>query len=157
MIELIEPLTKEHCRALGPNLRECDMKEIWLSHHVQDGVKGLDDCRKSSCESWCWSVGGKPVAAFGVCLIPYVPGYAIPWLLGSREIYRNIDSFLRISKLVVERWIKNYAVMVNFVHIDNHKSIKWLIWLGFTIFDCEEFGLEGELFYRFEIRRVKDV
>jgi hypothetical protein len=49
---------------------------------------------------------------------------------------------------------REYPVLFNFVHADNHVSIKWLSWLGFVIQGAQPAGPEGAPF-RFFYRRLR--
>jgi hypothetical protein len=49
----------------------------------------------------------------------------------------------------VDGWREKYGPLINFVHTDNEKSIRWLRWIGFTIAAPVPFGIKQHLFHPF--------
>ena len=72
-----------------------------------------------------------------------------PWMVGSTHIDRHRRAFAERSREQVEHYLKEYEVLLNFVHVKNTRAIRWLEWLGFTMADPVEYGPMGESFIPF--------
>jgi ribosomal protein S18 acetylase RimI-like enzyme len=66
--------------------------------------------------------------------------------------------FLRMSKVAVEELLKSFEVLFNYVSSENKKSIKWLKWLGFEVYEnSDEYFENPEVpFYFFIISIDKE-
>lgn len=74
---------------------------------------------------------------FGVAVDPEVPSVGIPWMLATDKL-KITKSWLKHCKEVIFPQMDDmYPVLQNYVHQDNHESIRWLKWLGFTFYDVE--------------------
>ena len=80
-----------------------------------------------------------------------------PWLVGSTHIPDYALPFMRWSKDRVSQFLEQYAFLCNFVHAENHRSLRWLKALGFELMEPVEFGPNGVLFHPFYQRRNTDV
>ena len=48
----------------------------------------------------------------------------------------NMIKFLRVSKCVIEEWLKKYKLLLDDCFVENKKIVKWLHFLGFKV--CPE-------------------
>ena len=63
---------------------------------------------------------------------------------------RDKRTFLRRSKVELDKIIQEYPVLFNVVDARNKIHVRWLQWMGFTfIKKHSEYGPEGRLFYEF--------
>jgi len=141
----IRKATHADAEFLAPRLRDIDKREVWATSHLtplEALLQGVDTPR------WCWTGlrDGVPVCIFGVSALSLLDGTGVPWLLGTEGLDAK---FLIKGKAIVRLLQKEFPNMVNYVHVDNKKSIRWLKWVGFTIDSPAPFGKEGEMFHRF--------
>lgn len=91
-------------------------------------------------------VGGAPAAIVGLGRSSLVGGYGVPWLLTGPACERHRKTFLRESRRQVARMLEEAAPLVNFVHADYRRALRWMGWLGFAI--EAPIRLNGALFHR---------
>lgn len=126
---MLRPATIEDAFSLAPRLRSADRVELEVQGHVDMDVVLAESIAMSD-EAWAYEVEGVVHAVMGV-----VEGgsFGIPWMLGSDELFNHQKALLRLPFVYVPRWLDKYAVLMNFVHTENHRSIRWLKRIGFTI------------------------
>jgi hypothetical protein len=90
-----------------------------------------------------------PLAILGIVLRDFLSGVGVPWLLSTEQALKHKRQFLELSPPVIEEMMSMCSRLVNYVHVDNKLSIRWLKWLGFTVEDPKP----GELFHRFTMER----
>lgn len=135
---------------VAAHLREADRNEC--------AALGRDDravqrAALAAFETMAGRIDGVPICLFGIGLPSIIGSLARPWMLGTEAVVDNPIVFLKHSKRVVAGWIAEYPILENWVDERNHVSIAWLRWLGFTIDDAAPYGLRGEPFHRFSMRR----
>ena len=100
---------------------------------------------------------GRIMALFGVASLPLCPLLAgrrmgLVWLVGHDDFERPelAVALARASRRFMACWLREYALLGNFVDPDNKTSLRWLAWLGFVI-DRETpvYGPHGHVLYRF--------
>lgn len=138
--------------AIGDRLRKADVDEIWASTHLGP-MEALVMSRKAS--PICQTVvrGKEPIAIFGCAPEPERPLVAGVWFLATDELSKIRHSFLRGSRECVQRMLKEYPLLYNWVDARNTESIRWLKWCGATLEDAKPFGPEGLPFHFFSIKR----
>lgn len=62
------------------------------------------------------------------------PLIGAPWLLASDKFKPNIDWLKTCKKSVIGKMNKTFPLLRNYIHKDNLETIKWLEWLGFTVY-----------------------
>lgn len=134
--------------ALAPRMREADRNEVAASHGLSP-IGALVNSVVASREPMAALADGEVMALFGIC---ECRDFAMPWLMGATGIERFHVPFLRRSRAWVQEAHRRYPLLMNWVDARNKASIRWLGWLGFTIYDPEPYGLEGRPFHRFEMR-----
>lgn len=138
----IVPATLDHARRLV--LRDGDAAEI--------AALGLtkEHALTASIERSVWAetylVDGEPAAIVGLGLSSLVGGYGVPWLLTGPACERHRKTFLRESRRQVARMLAEASPLINFVHADYRRALRWMAWLGFTI--EAPVRLNGALFHR---------
>lgn len=140
--------TAAHADYLASHMREADAAEVWASgHHTP--AEALHLSMKVSREPMTGTVDGQPVCMFGLVAVTALSDFGVPWLLGSEELPRHARVFLRANKLLVGHWRSQYAILENYVDARNKVAIRWLSWLGFTVFPAQPFGPEQLPFHKF--------
>ncbi|MBB6211013.1 hypothetical protein [Novispirillum itersonii] len=143
--------------ALAPRLRAADVAEVWAAHRAlpEQALAG-----SLAVSDWAGAgvVGGRVEALFGVAADAGDPHTGIVWLLASPVLEAHPLTVLRYSRMVVDHWQRRYRLLTNWVDARNRVSLRWLRWLGFTVFPAVPYGPDGERFHRVEWRveqRVK--
>lgn len=116
--------------AILSDIREADVVEMAAigatpEMALRDGLKRSD-----------WALTGLvddvPVCMLGVAPKSIILGEGIPWMLAANGLERAQVRFLKASRPAVKAMRASYPKLMNFVHADNHVTIKWLRWLGFS-------------------------
>lgn len=139
-----------HIERIATNMRSADVKEIWVSHRSLPAKALRSGLRSERC--WTALINGEPAVMFGVCDKSILTRTGIPWLLATDELMSIKKQFLTYSKEYIQKSMKGYNVLENHVHVDNKLSIRWLKWIGFTLVEKIPFGIEGEMFWHFQMR-----
>lgn len=134
-----------------PRLRDVDLLEIRAlvgsgneKAALASSVSKADLCRVGS-----WR--GVPFWIVGVNTGP--DGFGIPWAVGT-PLMESLSRILLVDgREYVEAWRRMYPALLNFVHTNNKKSIRWLKRIGFTICDPKPVGVEAQLFHPFFIEQ----
>jgi hypothetical protein len=145
----IVPASEAHVALVAANMRQADRDEIWASHHAlpEDSLRrGV----RNSTQAWAAIIGGEVCCLFGVTPRSFATGDGTPWMLGTDGIVRHQYRFLRDSIECADAMNREYPTLVNYVSDANEASKRWLRWLGFTLDDPAPYGIEGQLFRRFE-------
>ena len=145
--------TQELIDAMKGNLRDADISEVWnTSRETADDAlqRGFDR------SVFCWIVllGDKPFFCFGVVSASFAfthTGHI--WALGTDDIARAKVAVARRSVSYIKQMLGYYDVLENYVAANNFISIQWLKYCGFNIEAPAKYGIEQELFCKFNIRR----
>ncbi len=78
-------------------------------------------------------IDGEPAAIVGLGLSAFVGGHRVPWLLTGPACERHKRGFMVESRRQVARMLDTVSPLINFVHADYARAIRWLAWLGFEI------------------------
>lgn len=76
-------------------------------------------------------IDGRPEGMLGVAALSVIDDLGSPWLLGTTELRRHARPFLEAGPPMVAAMHERFSRLVNYVHIDNRASIRWLSRLGF--------------------------
>ena len=142
------------CHEVAPEMRSQDVTEISYSNGL-DPLTALIEANRVS--QVCNSViheDGSVVAMFGVSDNGI---FASPWLLGTDKLLDTRREFVPQAKKWVEEMSSIYPILLNYVHVDNTVSERWLKSLGFEFIKLEkEYGVGKQPFYQF-VRIKKNV
>lgn len=147
---MIREATIEDAFALAPRLRAADRAELEAQGHLDMDVV-LAESIAVSTPPLAFEVAGEVHALFGCAP---GPGYGIPWLLGSEALFSvsNQKALLALPFEHVPQWLDQYGVLLNMVHTENDKSIRWLKRIGFTIEPAVQIE-GGAFFHPFTMRK----
>ncbi len=143
----IVPATMAHAEAIV--LRPGDAAEV-----AALGVTPAEALRLSLVRSlWAeaYVVDGEVAAIVGLGLSSMLGGHGVPWLLTGPACERHKRRFLVESRRQVERMRTTVLPLINFVHADYGRALRWLTWLGFSI--EAPVPLNGVPFCRFSMER----
>lgn len=147
----IENPTPDHVNFLARNLRDVDVKEMWLMHRytplpaIRSGVALSDRCSVVVCD-------GTPVIIFGI-EGEGLSDTANVWMLATDQISRIAKTVQARARFVFLELIQGYDLVYNYVYTENKIALRWLKHLGFKIFPAEPTGPDSALFHRVEYKR----
>lgn len=139
----------DHVLPIAENMRDADAIEVWLASRktpYQAVLEGFE----MSVKAWTIMEGNTPIGMFGVSSVSTLGNEGIPWLLGTDRMLKVRRQFIRESQRYLDEIHRLYPKLVNFVHINNVASLRWLSWLGFDFDGPVEAGPERAEFFRFE-------
>jgi hypothetical protein len=125
------PATEADARFIGANLRDIDLKEARLLSSLPP-AELLETSRTSAVWSRVADVDGHPAMIFGISP-SHLPGWGVPWLLATDKFDAINKRLVRSCHLQIEEMQELFPCLHNIIHSDNHTSINWLRWLGFSI------------------------
>ncbi len=147
---LIRPACLADARTLAPCLRQADRAEVWAAHR-QTPEEALHWSVTHATHAWAGLADGDLVCLWGVCPASLLDREGIPWLLGSDAVKTHARIFLHRSRPLLAEMLRSYRRLTNRVDARNRVSIRWLTWLGFTLFPAAPFGPDGLPFHPFTL------
>tara|TARA_B100000795_G_scaffold270009_1_gene261842 strand:- start:8142 stop:8612 length:471 start_codon:yes stop_codon:yes gene_type:complete len=149
MVARVRPAKLNDCNTLGPRLRQADKNELKLSCGYGPVTALTLSFNASDTAYVAVDEDDVPFAMFGVVMASQ-DFLGVPWMLGSAGIYQYAGQFRRECKKWLTTIETDYQVLVNYVHADNHRAIRWLQWLGFQmIYLNPNYGVGKAPFYEF--------
>lgn len=142
--------TPENLDFIAARMRRADVVEVMAAGRrspreaVLKSVELSDRCSVAL-------INGEPCAVFGLVIANVVTGWGVPWLLGTDLIDRHKKLFVEHTRTGVREMLEICPILINYVHAENLKSIRWLKTMGFTVEAAEPFGVDGELFHKFHL------
>ncbi|MCX7366708.1 MAG: hypothetical protein NTV97_33515 [Alphaproteobacteria bacterium] len=143
----IGPAPLAHGAAI--ELRAGDAMEVAALGATKDEAFRTSLARSLWAETYL--VDGVPAAMVGLGLSAFVGGHGVPWLLTSPLCERHKKRFLVESRRQVARMLAEVSPLMNVVHADYGRAVRWLAWLGFTLDAPIE--INGAPFRRFSMER----
>lgn len=142
---------KRHLQAvkyIEEHLRPTDKKEL-------QGV--YTTVTKCAMHEFCdnFLVFGKkdePIAIYGIMKYP-INGLHAVWMVGTTEIKNYKKELITVGFYEINRFIKEYGPVTNYISIDNNESRRWLLRAG-AVFGTP-FKENGITWQRFVIRGNK--
>jgi hypothetical protein len=150
-MEIVEA-TEAHAIALAPFLRDADREELTkatgrpIEEILIESVNSLG-------EHWAFIENGKTICLLGISEHSWMDSEGVIWLVASDEVASHRKDILAMSRNYIDEKQKHYRLLYNYIDIHNTSSIRWLKWLGFEVQDPVPWGVNGDLFHRFELRR----
>ncbi len=131
------------------NLRAADKKELSLSNPELSPEENIIHSARVSEVVKMGYYNNEPCVLFGVARSEYG---GIVWMVATEKINEvSKTNVARYSECAVREIESRFSFLYNYVHKDNHVSINWLIWLGFTVSDKQN---EFLYFYK-EVSHVR--
>ena len=139
--------TEVDCIYLSEHLRKEDIQEIKaVVGNLPPLLSLLIGHTLSAVPLVICDAESKPVAMLGVVpngLIGFI------WMVGTDDLKKISLSFLRNSKDVCDVLKVKHQILHNYVDKRNKLHINWLKWMGFTIINEINYGIENRKFYEF--------
>lgn len=137
-----------HIAALLTDLRRADRVELeairgWTAEqelkHAIGSTKFARTCLYE----------GKVLAIFGDT--KHDATYGLPWMVTSTWVETHARPFIAVCRGALAEARARHVQLINFVEIHNLLAIRWLKWLGFEFAAPIPYGINGELFYPFQM------
>lgn len=143
---------REDIAVIAHNVRQPDREELWAAGHLEP-YKAIElSFMVSRDTSFTGMAGGKPVCMFGVKKPSLLNSVAVPWMIASEDLEFHSREFLRRSRDLVKALSRTFPHMENYVDARNVVAVRWLQWVGFSVYYPKEYGLDKMPFHRFEMR-----
>ncbi len=108
----------------------------------------------------CWAArdagDDTMLAIFGVApLRPHLllEDTGVPWLLATDAMTRATRDLATGHPPYIDQMLATYPRLLNFVHAENRRAVRWLRHIGFTLSPAAPFGPNGALFHQFSMQR----
>lgn len=150
---------RPHWRDIGElaaRLRQADRDELAALGHPGDPTPLLAEGVRASTMALAALRGDHLLCIFGVApLRPHLltEHVGVPWLLGTDALFAEGRSLISLPGPYIRQMLERYSKLVNVVHADNTRAVRWLRRMGFRLDDPAPFGPHGALFHRFEMTR----
>lgn len=137
-----------HISALLADVREADRVELeairgWTAEQeLKHAISSTAFVRACVFE-------GKVLAIFGDTA--HDETYGLPWMVTSTLVEAHARPFIAVCRGALVEARARHKHLINFVEIHNHLAIRWLRWLGFEFSAAIPYGVNGELFYPFQM------
>lgn len=132
MYRLDSPQT-EDLKYIADNMRPEDVAEIEASGVYPSPFVALQKSVLVSRDTWVAKYGEEPLCVFGVGTVKLMStALGFPWLLSTPAVEKHPGALLRIGRWHVERALKTFDILENYIDARNTKAIGWLRWLGFS-------------------------
>lgn len=148
-VKYVEPNDKL-LQYVADNMRAIDKLEC-VEGSGSTPMEALKRGVKTSSHCSVVVIDGRPCAVVGLVIVNYLQGIGVPWLLATNDAVENKRVFISHCKQGLDDMKTICPNLVNYVHVDNYLSIKWLKWMGFTIDPSEPRGHSGAHFHKFYI------
>jgi len=150
-VAILRPSVLSDIAVVAKNMREEDVNEL----------KAMNGDCPEGCLLYCYFMSkpclttvsrhGHLMSMGGV--VPEGKDGGRIWLLGCQSMFDDpIDKrwFLRSSKKTLAEMQKLYPLLFNLVDARNEVHVKWIGWLGFTLYQkTSTLGPESRMFYEF--------
>ncbi|MAO03569.1 MAG: hypothetical protein CL804_03435 [Citromicrobium sp.] len=143
----IVPARTAHVGFLARNMRAIDREECEAMGRTPKG--SLRRGVMTSDVAWSAMIDGRCHAMFGVVTASALTGEAVPWFLGTDEVYRRGRELLSWGPRFIDRMGDSSMVLRNLVSARNHRAIRLLRRWGFDV-GQDEVMVRGMAFLQFE-------
>jgi hypothetical protein len=139
----IVPVQPWHAEYVAAHLREADRAEVWALNRMTPELAVQRSLRAPG-DAWVALIDEEPAALFGIASSSIVADEATVWMLATPILDRNARLFLHETPKLLAEMHSRWPRLVNTVHIDNRRTIRWLTWLG-AVFDVHGNQVRFEL------------
>ncbi|WP_062788574.1 hypothetical protein [Novosphingobium capsulatum] len=139
----IVPAEVRHVGYLAQHMRAIDKLECRAMG--REPKQALRTGIAASAKCWTALLDGLPHAMFGVVVESVLTGEAIPWFLGTDEVYRHPREMLKWGPGFIHRLQDSRLTLRNLVSAQNAQAIRLLERWGFTV-GQEEVDVRGVMF-----------
>lgn len=141
----IVPATLALAAEMAPRLRTPDLEEVTASHG-QTAMDVLSSSLGLSLEAWALLIDGTPAAIWGVQPICRPARVGLVWMLGTESISSHRLLFWKLCRREVERLMREWSVLFNWIDARYGASLRWAERLGFLVDEPRPYGRSGAPF-----------
>ena len=137
LIDIKEATEAELRQVINMKLRPMDIIECRLTGEPNTQMaigKGLAVSENDYCKIGYNTITNRPDFVVGVANLGD-PSTGVPWLLATSDLKITKDWLKACKNEVFPEVSKLYPILSNYVSKHNVEAIRWLRWLGFTIYD----------------------
>ncbi len=109
----------------------------------------VDYSIKNSKEAVAIYVNGELACITGLVIDDGLIADSYPWLLGTDHMQHFPKQVLKYSKLLINRWLEQQPLLVNYIDARYKRAITWLKHIGAELEYLPEHGLYKRPFYKF--------
>lgn len=135
---------------IARDMRQADVVEVWEARHLTPLEALMDGWSKSELSAVV-TVDKKPCVMLGLVVRDVLSDIGSPWLLGTNEALKHKRQFVSLVEPVLNHMFTRCSLLYNWVHSENHDSIRWLKRIGFIIDEPEEYGINKAMFHKFHL------
>ena len=134
---------------IEPLLRKVDVEEARVAsgkdllESLIFGVNTSVKCKFARAED------GRPLCVFGVTRQTVLGSTGVIWMVGTDLMNQYSRQFLRQCRNDIDKITKGFKIVHNYCDARNSITMRWLLWLGFTIEDAQPYGRYGMPFHHF--------
>jgi hypothetical protein len=143
----LAPVTDGDISELLEGLLPADRAEILALGH--DPEWAIRNSVETSLECVAIRGDGRLACLTGVGKSAALDDAVYPWLLSTDMILLHPKHCLKMSKLILNRWLAVHPYMTNFVDVRHERAIRWLTWLGANLELVDQYGPFKRPFYKF--------
>lgn len=147
------PASLTHAKIIAQHMRQSDRDEIMAMSGLTP-IDGLVSSILWSTRAWTALLNETPVFMCGVAASHIKDEVGQPWLLATTHAECHARYFVPLQDFYVAEMLAAHPRLANHVSAQNTTSIRWLKALGFEIGTPRPWGVAGELFHPFEMRRA---
>jgi hypothetical protein len=130
MIEMV-PALSSHIGTIARRIRDIDRLECETMGHTVKGA--LRTGLLGSTLAWTAKINGRPEAMLGAAPSNLLEGRGRAWMLMTDEAARHQIALVRLGRIYTEAMHRHYAILENWVHAENDRTIRWLSRLGYAV------------------------
>lgn len=149
---MIRRTTAEDVYVLAENIREEDKNEIWKAAHVFP-LEAIKDSVRQSLFSFSYRSGDDLLFIWGLKRPIQIAPIGIIWMLTANAVEKHKKEFVKASYDVQKLAEKDHVMLFQYVDAEYKRALRWLKWLGYTIYPAKSFGAENAPFHRVEWRK----
>lgn len=148
----VREATPVDIKAIATTMRQADVAEIKASSGATPYLALRTAWLVSRDTTFTGVADGEPVCMFGIKAPGMLNDVASPWMLASENLQFHSREFLRRSRDMVSMLRTTFPLMENYVDARNVAAIRWLHWVGFSLYYAEPYGVAQLPFHRFDTR-----
>jgi hypothetical protein len=128
VIEIVDA-TFDHATRLQLRLGDaCEVAAYGISKE-----RAIVQSMERSLWAEAYMIDGEVGAIVGLGLSSVVGGHGVPWLLTGPACEHHKRRFMVESRKQVARMLRQVSPLINHVHADYSRAVRWVGWLGFQI------------------------
>jgi hypothetical protein len=152
MIELLSA-TPEVVTMISRSVRRADALEL-EALGFRSPREGIEESLRYSVRAWVGWCGSAPLGVFGYAVPVIIGQGCMPWMITTTHVERHRVAFARASRRITMLLMAEFNSAENWVDARHAVCIRWLRWLGFTIYPAQALPPREMLFHRFSMKGI---